>query len=175
MKARALMGSFAVATAGLWACSPISPSVHKSTLRPDIPSSPPAAREALEDSKPVPIEPRWLSSEQGLNSALEGNTDSLVVRLSSLSIDRIRKDGEIEIELPSELSGAHLSKARILLRALMEPEGLEEALAQESWSFHWDDRNPRVLRIQSSSEQTRIPDPTLPDALVSIHIVLQTR
>ncbi len=175
MRARVLIGSFAVATAGLWACSPISPSVHKSTLRPEIPSSPPAARESADDSKPVPIEPRWLSSEQALNSALDGNTDSLVVRLSSLSLDRIRKDGEIEIELPSELSGAHLSKARIFLRALMDPETLEEVLTQESWSFHWDEKNPRVLKIQSSGDQTRPSDPALPDALVSIHIVLQTR
>ncbi|NDD92113.1 hypothetical protein EBZ37_08515, partial [bacterium] len=47
-------------------CTPISPSVHKSSLRPNEPAQPTPKSEAPTGS--VPIEVRWINSEENLNA-----------------------------------------------------------------------------------------------------------
>ncbi|MBU6375728.1 MAG: hypothetical protein KGQ59_07020 [Bdellovibrionales bacterium] len=155
----------------LGGCTPISPSVHKSSLRPGEPSQTPPKVEAPAGS--VPIEVRWINSEENLNAALSGSTSSMVIRLPSSSLERLRTEGVLSVDLPSDMHPKTLEKARILLRVQLPSEELERALALETWSFEWEQSTPSSLEIRSSYAKKSGEATLLPDSLVSVHVVLQ--
>jgi hypothetical protein len=156
------------------ACTPISPSVHKSTLKPSTPlEQPPKQDQDTEVFSSVPIEARWLLSEQSLNAALEAQPTALVVRLSSISLEKLKTDGVVSLELPVELAGKPLQKARILLRTQLDAPDLEQALSDETWSFEWDSTHSNTLEIRSFYGKKANETLILPEALVSVHVVLQ--
>jgi hypothetical protein len=170
MKLRTFSGAL-VGLIAVGACTPISPSVHKSTLRP-APSAQIAPKQ--EDApEPTIIEARWVHSEEDLNSALDVHSTAMVVRLSSQYLERLRTEGVAAIELPSEAPRRATDRARILLRVDLDSDELERALAEETWSFSWDPARPNTLEIRSFYGKKPGESPALPEALVSVHVVLQ--
>lgn len=157
----------------LWSCSPISPSVHKSTISPDpVPHSAdktPNTSDILLDA--AVIEPRWLNLEKNLNTALEAASSNLVLRLSSSSLERLKSEGSVEVDVPAEAKNLHSEKTRILLRVQLESEELERALSEETWKFQWIEGSSRALKIQVTPGKKEQGAPLLPEALVSIHLV----
>ncbi len=170
MKLRIHVGALVLSLA-IGGCTPISPSVHKSTLRPGVGTQ--IAPKQEESPEPTVIEARWIHSEEDLNTALDVHSTAMVVRLSSQYLERLRTEGIAAIDLPGESPHRPADRARILLRVDMESEELERALAEETWSFSWDPARPNTLEIRSFYGKKPGESPALPDALVSVHVVLQ--
>jgi hypothetical protein len=97
----------------------------------------------------------------------------MVVRVSSQYLERLRTEGVAAIDIPAESPHGPTDRARILLRVDMESHELERALAEETWSFSWDPARPGTLEIRSFYGKRPGESPALPDALISVHVVLQ--
>jgi len=154
------------------ACTPISPSVHKSTLRPGASLAPKADAPAAEAE--IPIEARWIRGEKRLNSALDAAEGSVILRLSSFALDRLKAEGRASVEIPAGLSGGQISGVRVLMRVELPQESLERALSEESWTFAWDVKHPKTLEIRADSALESSASSVLGDAVVSVHVVLQS-
>jgi hypothetical protein len=155
-----------------WACTPISPSVHKSTLRPG-PSVQILPKQEDASEPAAIIEARWIHSEDELNRALDRHSSAMVVRLSSELLEDLKSDGVASIELPKGADQKPLERARVFLRVDMESEDLERALADEAWSFSWNPARPNALEIRSFYGKKSGALLALPEALISVHVVLQ--
>lgn len=171
MKFRLVAGAFSGVLIA-WACSPISPSVHKSTLRPG-----PAVQLLPKQEQPpestAPIEARWVHSEEELNTALDLYSSAMVVRFNSELLAKLKSDGVVSIELPQGSDQKPLDRARVFLRVEMQSEDLEKALGEEAWSFSWDPARPNALEIRSFYGKKSGESLALPEALISVHVVLQ--
>ena len=159
-----------------WACSPISPSVHKSTLRPSIPPMEPPKVEST-DPRPSaqrsPIEARWIRTERGLNQELNDLGTGLVIKLSSSALEKLKTEGRLSVALPTEAEVDPPESVRVLLRVDMKSADLEKTLTQEPWSFEWDESQERTLVLRSTRAVTTTDSPQISESLVSVQIVLR--
>jgi hypothetical protein len=171
MKFRHLAGAFSGILVA-WACTPISPSVHKSTLRPGPAVQVLPKQEEVPESTPQ-IEARWVHSEEELNSALDLYASAMVVRFNSDLLEKLKSEGVASIELPRGSDQKPLERARVFLRVDLDSEDLERALAEEAWSFSWDPARPNQLEIRSFYGKKSGESLALPEALISVHVVLQ--
>jgi hypothetical protein len=159
-----------------WACSPISPSVHKSTLRPGVNVlTPPDAQDipTPQSLKQGPIEARWIHSDKSLDTELEDLGAGIVVKLSSQAVDKLRNEGKVSISLPSEAEDVPSETVRVLLRVNMNGSELEKALARGNWSFDWAENKERTLLIRSGQTNPSHELGLVESSLMSVHVILR--
>ena len=60
------------------------------------------------------------------------------------------------------------------MRVELPQESLERALSEESWTFAWDVKHPKTLEIRAESALESSVSSVLGEAVVSVHVVLQS-